>query len=65
MNLFCRLLGHTWVHRSENPKVRWTTAKNQSELDMTASGEPRFWLECARCKETRPYPMNEGERRAS
>lgn len=66
MNLFCRLLGHTWVHQSENPKVRWTTAKNMSELDMTAEGEPSFWIECARCKERRPYaPGERGQRRAS
>ena len=35
MNLFCRLLGHTWVPRSDNPKIRWTAAENMSEMQMT------------------------------
>ena len=53
MKLFCRLLGHTWVHKADDPKIRWSTAKNLSELDMHPAGEPRFYLECARCKEQR------------
>jgi len=53
MNLFCRLLGHTWVPRSDNPKIRWTAAENMSEMQMQGPGEVRFWEECARCKERR------------
>ncbi|HEV8114052.1 MAG TPA: hypothetical protein VGR31_14870 [Planctomycetota bacterium] len=53
MNLFCRLFGHTWVHQSENPKIRWTAAENMSEMQMQGPGEVRFWEECARCKERR------------
>lgn len=53
MNFFCRLFGHTWVHKADDPKIRWSTAKNLSELEMTPAGEPRFYLECARCKEQR------------
>jgi hypothetical protein len=64
MNFFCRLFGHTWVHRSDNPKIRWTTAKNLSELDMEVAGEVRFWEECVRCKERREV-AKEDRRRAS
>ena len=53
MNFFCRLLGHTWVPKSEDPKIRWSTSKNLSELDQSAVGTVRLWEECARCGETR------------
>ena len=56
MNLFCRLLGHTWVPRSDNPKIRWTAAENMSEMQMKAEGEVRLWEACARCGETRELP---------
>jgi hypothetical protein len=49
MNFFCRLFGHTWVPRSDNPKIRWTAAENMSEMQMKAEGEVRLWEECARC----------------
>ena len=55
MNFFCRIFGHTWVPRSENPKIRWTNAKNLSELEMTVTGEPELCLECARCKEKKAF----------
>ena len=32
MNIFCRLLGHTWVHRSDDPKIAWNTTKDMQEL---------------------------------
>jgi hypothetical protein len=53
MNLFCRLFGHTWVHQTDNPKIRWTAAENMSEMHMQSEGEVRFWEQCARCKERR------------
>lgn len=56
MNLFCRLLGHTWVPRSDNPKIRWTAAENMSEMQMKAEGEVRLWEACARCGEKRELP---------
>ena len=56
MNLFCRLLGHTWVPRSDNPKLRWTAAENMSEMQMQADGEVRLWEACARCGERREIP---------
>ena len=49
MNIFCRIFGHTFVHKVEEPKIRWTTSKNLSELDQTVSGEPEYYLECVRC----------------
>ena len=56
MNLFCRILGHTWVPRSDNPKIRWTTAENMSELQMTALEKVRLWEACARCGARREIP---------
>jgi hypothetical protein len=54
MNFFCRLFGHTWVMKTEDVKIRWTTdAKTLSTLDLTSAGEPRFFWECARCKDRR------------
>jgi len=61
MNVFCRIFGHTWVHKVEDPKIRWTNAKNLSELNLTASGEPRFYLECVRCKEERDWNSPEAQ----
>lgn len=50
MNFFCRLLGHTWVMKSEDPKIRWSTEpKSLALLEITADGEPSFYWECARC----------------
>ena len=50
MNIFCRIFGHTWVHKVEDPKIRWTTnAKTLNELEPTVDGEPKFYMECARC----------------
>ena len=64
MNFFCRLFGHTWSHRTENPRISWNTAKNLSELDHTTEvEEPRFWLECARCGHTNENPSKDEIRR--
>lgn len=63
MNVFCCLFGHTWVHKVDEPKIRWTTnAKNLSVLEPTVEGEPRFYLECARCKERREWDSEEARR---
>lgn len=56
MNLFCKLLGHTWVHKTDDPKIAWNTTKDMAELAMTADGEPRFYQQCARCHEERDLP---------
>jgi hypothetical protein len=56
MNLFCRLFGHTWVPRSDNPKIRWTAAENMSEMQMTGPATVRLWEECARCGQKRDLP---------
>lgn len=54
MNFFCRLLGHTWVMKTEEPKIRWSTEpKSLALLELTADGEPVFYWECARCRERR------------
>ena len=59
MNLFCRLLGHTWIDRFENPKIRWTAAKNMSEMEMQSDGDPETWRECVRCKARSEAPTAE------
>ena len=50
---FCRVLGHTWVPFSENPKTRWNVDKSGMLLVPTPDGEPRFYELCVRCKERR------------
>lgn len=58
--LFCKLLGHTWVHRSENPRIGWHTTKGMAELEMdTEATAPRFWLECQRCALRNEHPTRE------
>lgn len=59
MNLFCRLLGHTWVHKTEDPKVSWNTGKDLLQLHQTTEGEIRFYLECHRCGEQKENPTRE------
>lgn len=56
MNLFCRLLGHTWIHRVDEPKIRWTTAKSLNELEPTVEGEPVFYRSCVRCGTRTEWP---------
>lgn len=56
MNLFCRLLGHTWVPASETPKTSWNVDKTGLLLVPTSAGEPSFYELCARCKERREVP---------
>jgi len=53
MNLFCRLLGHTWVHKAENPKTSWNVDGTGMVLKPTPAGAPRFYEECVRCGERR------------
>ncbi len=50
MKWYCKLIGHTFVYKTQMPKVSWNTGKDQAELHMTAEGpEPACFLECARC----------------
>lgn len=61
MNLFCRLLGHTWIHRVDEPKIRWTTnPKSLNELDATVEGEPDFYQLCVRCAARKEWPAGKG-----
>jgi hypothetical protein len=62
---FCKIFKHTWVHKTENPKVAWNTGKSLSELVITTEGEgQRFWLECQRCQERIEHPTKEDLRNA-
>ncbi len=59
MSWYCKLIGHTFVFHTGNPKISWNTGKDQKELHMTApEGEPETWLECRRCghRITEPTP---------
>ena len=56
MNFFCRLFGHTWVHKADLPKTSWNTDKAGLLLLATPAGKPRFYEECVRCKEQREPP---------
>ena len=50
MNLFCRLLGHTWVDELRAPDPRWNTTKAGVVLVPTFDGEPpRHVRVCRRC----------------
>ena len=59
MNFFCRILGHTWTHRTEDPKVSWNTGKDLVQLHPTASAEIRLYLQCHRCGERKDNPTRE------
>ena len=65
MKWYCRLVGHTLVFRTENPKISWNAGKDQAELHLTAQGEPRQWLECRRCGEVIENPTREQIKRAN
>ncbi len=65
MNIFCRLLGHTWVSKFDSPKTRWNTGETGAELIATPSGTPRLYEECARCRDQRETPRRDGQARAS
>ncbi len=53
MNVFCFLLGHTWVNGAENPKTAWNVDETGQLLVARPASEPRFFEQCARCKERR------------
>ncbi|MFT7670746.1 MAG: hypothetical protein ACI8X5_003457 [Planctomycetota bacterium] len=55
MNIFCKLLGHTWIHEAEEQTVQWGNDKNLMELFPKAEAEPQFFRRCVRCKEQRPW----------
>jgi len=61
MNIFCRIFGHTVVHKVDDPKIRWATSKSLSELVQTTDGEPEFYTECARCGERGEWSKTEVE----
>ncbi len=63
MNIFCRIFGHTFVHKVTGPNIRWATTKNLSELSQVAAGEPEFYTECARCHERGEWAASEVEAR--
>lgn len=63
MNFFCKIFGHTFVHKVDEPKIRWSTTKNLSELAQTVSGEPEFYMQCVRCGERDQWATSKVEAR--
>jgi len=57
MNIFCRILGHTWTPFADNPKVSWNTNDDGLVLTATPSGEVRFYDVCLRCRERREVQL--------
>ncbi len=53
MNVFCLLFGHTWVNGAENPKTAWNVDETGQLLIARPATEPRFFEQCARCKQRR------------
>ena len=53
MNVFCAILGHTWVHKSETPKMSWNNDKEGLLLSAYPHGDVVFYEECARCRSRR------------
>ena len=50
MNIFCKLLGHTWVPATAGANPRWNTTKAGNVLVPTAlDGSVRYIDRCARC----------------
>jgi hypothetical protein len=49
MNVFCLLLGHTWVPHTEAPDPRWNTTKDMVVLVATGEGDVRHFDRCQRC----------------
>ena len=47
---YCKLIGHTFVYKSEMAKIRWYADKDMTELHMQSEGDdPLRFLECVRC----------------
>jgi len=68
MNIFCRLLGHTWVPDIETPQVRWNTTKDGQVLTATADESPvRHLRVCRRCglREEEPGRRHDADRPAA
>lgn len=55
MNLWCRILGHTWVAFTYAPEQRWFTTKAGQTLvqDDVQEGPVRHVDRCQRCGEER------------
>ena len=64
MNLYCKIIGHTFVYRTENPKVAWNAGKDMVELHITSETEPRAWLQCQRCGKRIEDPTPDQVKRA-
>jgi hypothetical protein len=66
MNVFCTLLGHTWITVADTPKTAWNNDDAGQLLYAKPSGDPRFFEECVRCRRRRPVtPPQVGRKVAS
>lgn len=61
MNLFCRLLGHTWVPATSAPEPRWNTTEEGLTLVATVEAAPvRHYEVCRRCGDEREVALRSG-----
>ena len=66
MNVFCTLLGHTWITVADNPKTAWNNDDAGQILHAKPSAAPSFFEECVRCRQRRPVtPKPVGRKVAS
>ena len=66
MKWYCKLIGHTFVYKTELQKIAWNAGKDQAELHITAeSEEPHSWLECVRCGARVDNPTREQIKKAN
>ena len=57
MNLFCAILGHTWVPAVSSPDPHWhTTKKGEILVQEADEGDVRYFDRCQRCGEVRDVP---------
>ena len=55
MNIFCTILGHTWLAETRAPDVRWATTKLGHIFEPVPVEEPvRHFDVCRRCGTRRP-----------
>lgn len=65
MNVFCTLLGHTWITVTDTPKTAWNNDNDGQILHAKPSGDPSFFEECVRCRQRRPVTPKPVGRKAS
>ncbi len=58
MNFFCRIFGHTWVHRTEDANPCWNTTKKGAVLVPSTKADTKYFDVCQRCGERVERPLD-------